>query len=193
MTVFWLIRHGQTDWNSAGRWQGQADVPLNQRGREQVKVLAERLQKQSFDAVYSSDLRRAYDTAAAFAVPKGMPIIREPRLREICIGEWEGLQLEEIISRFPEEWADYHRDANWQSPPGGETLLELAKRASEVVNTIILKHPDAEVALVAHKIVLSCIIVLATDKKLSRVWDMELEPATPVMIEINRKLVPPVK
>lgn len=193
MTVLWLIRHGQTEWNSEGRWQGQANIPLDETGRQQARALGEDLRGQDFDAVFSSDLQRAYDTAAAFAEVSGNKILVDSDLREICIGEWEGLRIEEILKRFPDEWQAYHQDANWRSPPGGETLLDLARRLSHVVNNIFGKYRDGQVALVAHKVAIACIISLATEQRLSSVWDMEIEPATPIIIEIDRELVLPVK
>lgn len=193
MTVFWLVRHGQTEWNREGRWQGQADIPLDRTGLEQAARLSERVRGQRFDAVYSSDLRRAYNTAAALAKVNGNEIIVEADLREICIGEWEGLRIDEICQRFPDEWQAYHYDANWRSPPGGETLLDLARRLSRLVNSIFRKHQDGQVALVAHKVAIACLLCLVNERDLSHVWDYEIESATPVIIELTREIILPIR
>src|ERR1700760_4361850 len=97
-----LARHGETDWNREGRWQGWADPPLNDTGRAQARELAEQLRSVPFDAVFSSDLARARETAEIVAAPHGVPVVVEPQLREIDIGSWSGLTHDEIRSRFPD-------------------------------------------------------------------------------------------
>src|SRR5690349_15996562 len=101
MTTLLLARHGETDWNREGRWQGWADPPLNELGRRQATRLAEQLRTIPFDAVYSSDLRRAHETAEILAAPHAVPIVVDPALREIDIGSWSGLTRAEIAARFP--------------------------------------------------------------------------------------------
>jgi broad specificity phosphatase PhoE len=88
MTCLLLIRHGETDWNIEGRWQGQADVPLNQRGRQQAIDIARSLCHSDIHAIYSSDLQRAWHTAQVLARLKKLPIQPDTRLREIHQGEW---------------------------------------------------------------------------------------------------------
>lgn len=111
MLELWLIRHGETDYNAQGRWQGQTDTPLNALGERQAKALALRLKDVAFDAVYSSDLSRALRTAA-LALPHHT-VIADPRLRELHFGRWEGL----VWHQIPEhERADLE---NWRSNPAG--------------------------------------------------------------------------
>src|SRR5581483_2208896 len=100
MTTLLLSRHGETDWNREGRWQGWADPPLNEVGREQARALAETLRTTAFDAVYSSDLRRAHETARIVAAPHGVAVVTGPGLREIDVGSWSGLTRAEIEARF---------------------------------------------------------------------------------------------
>ncbi|HEY5099343.1 MAG TPA: histidine phosphatase family protein, partial [Gaiellaceae bacterium] len=95
MTTLLLVRHGETDWNAERRWQGHADVPLNDRGREQARVLAEQLTGESIDAIYSSDLSRARDTADIVGVRLGVPVVVDADLREIDVGPIEGMTAEE--------------------------------------------------------------------------------------------------
>jgi probable phosphoglycerate mutase len=94
-----LIRHGETDWNREVRWQGQTDVPLNPTGRAQARALARSMSGQDLDAVYSSDLLRAAQTAEAVAEATGARLILDLRLREIDLGEWQGMLSDEIRSR----------------------------------------------------------------------------------------------
>ena len=107
MTSFWLVRHGQTDWNLAGRWQGQSPdaPPLNEVGLEQVLALRPDLKNIRLSAIYTSDLLRARRTAEVLAEPLGLDVILEPRFREMDLGVWEGMLGEEIKAKFPEELA----------------------------------------------------------------------------------------
>jgi broad specificity phosphatase PhoE len=86
MTTLLVARHGETDWNREGRWQGWADPALNETGRAQARHLAGELRDTAFDAVYSSDLRRAFETAEILAAPHKVPVVADPGLREIDVG-----------------------------------------------------------------------------------------------------------
>src|SRR5690242_21947015 len=101
MTTLLLARHGETDWNRDGRWQGWADPPLNETGREQARELADQLRTTPYEAVYWSDLKSAHETAVIVAEPHGVPVVVDPELREIDIGERSGLTRAEIDERFP--------------------------------------------------------------------------------------------
>src|SRR5438876_6792690 len=103
VTTLILARHGETDWNRDGRCQGHADPPLNERGREQALELAELLADEPIEAVYSSDLRRAHETARIVADRKGLDVIVDPQLRERDVGHWSGLTAAEIEERFPDQ------------------------------------------------------------------------------------------
>lgn len=105
MTRLIVWRHGNTEWNADGRVQGQTDVPLNDLGREQARAAAAVLAELRPDAIVSSDLRRAADTAAALAALTGLPVRPDARLRERYFGHWQGLALSEVAERFPEEYA----------------------------------------------------------------------------------------
>src|SRR3954471_7990952 len=102
MTTILLARHGETDWNLQRRVQGHSDTPLNETGRAQALALAETLDGAELDAIYASDLERAYDTAQFVAQRKGLPVTPLPELRERNFGTWEGLTDSEILERFPQ-------------------------------------------------------------------------------------------
>ena len=126
-TLF-LARHGETDWNAAGRWQGQTDVPLNARGREQAREVAARLRPHGIAAVASSDLSRARATAEIVAAELGLAMDHaHADLRERRFGCFEGLTRDEVAARFPEAWARYVADPG-PAPPGGESRDELLAR-----------------------------------------------------------------
>lgn len=153
MTRILLVRHGETEWNAAGRVQGWTDSRLNARGGVQAARLAERLAHTPLAAIYASDLSRAQDTAQALAAPHGLPIFPHPDLRERCYGEWEGLTLQELEARYPEFWGRYHHQRDLNVPiPGGETWEEVCARLVPVLHRIIADHSGAEetVAIVGH-------------------------------------------
>lgn len=138
MTIVILARHGETDWNRAGRWQGWADPPLNDLGREQAAELAERLRDTPFDAVYTSDLRRAHETAVIVAEPHGVPVVTDPGLREIDVGSWSGLTRQEIDEQFGGERTD------------GETREQHTARVRAAAARLVAAHPDERILLVSH-------------------------------------------
>lgn len=151
MTRFYLIRHGETDWNVSGRWQGHADQPLNARGRDQARRLAERLAADGvvFDAIYTSDLRRAFETAWQIGRVTNVPVQLYPPLREIDLGMWSGLMRHEVAERFPSEFALL--EAGHDIPRGGaESRAMLQKRVSIAIETLALQHPEATLAIVTH-------------------------------------------
>ena len=139
MTTILLARHGETDWNREGRWQGWADPPLNELGRRQATTLADELRETPFDAVYTSDLKRAHQTAEIVAAPHGVPVVADPQLREIDIGSWSGLTKPEIEERFP----DGER-------PDGETRDQHAARVVAAVERIAREHPGERILIVTH-------------------------------------------
>ncbi|MHB0912811.1 MAG: alpha-ribazole phosphatase [Armatimonadota bacterium] len=145
-----LVRHGETVFNRDSRYQGHMDSELSPRGREQAEAAAERLSGEKIDAVYSSDLSRARETAEAIAARHGLPVTTDPALRECSFGDWEGLTVREITERYPELYASYRRDSLTHRAPGGERLEELSERVVRAVEAIAESHPDETVAVVVH-------------------------------------------
>lgn len=139
MTTILLARHGQTRWNRDRRFQGHADPPLNEAGRAQARGLAERLADVPLDAIYSSDLRRAHQTAEIVAAAKGMTVTTDPGLREIDVGSWSGLTRDEIAERFAD--AEHH---------DGETPEEHLERVLAAVSRIAAAHPGQQILIVSH-------------------------------------------
>ena len=160
MTELWLIRHGQTDWNFTGRWQGQAfDAPgLNETGHKQALGASEKMKGIEISAIYSSDLLRARQTADLIAEPLGLPVILEPRLSEINLGVWEGMSSEDIEARYSQELADRARDPFHTPAPNGESPYEVAERVLTAVTEIVIMHRDESILIVAHGISLAVII-----------------------------------
>jgi len=147
-TTVLLARHGETDWNRAGRFQGHADPPLNERGHEQARELAEALSTQPIAAVYASDLRRAAETARIVADRLALPLSLRRELREVDVGEFTGLTRAEIDARWPEAQRRYEeRGYGWVD---GETLDAMSTRAHAALLEIARAHPDQTVLVVGH-------------------------------------------
>jgi len=142
MTTILLVRHGETDWNLERRVQGHSDTPLNETGRAQARALADALGGESIDAVYSSDLLRAHETARIVAESRGLDVTAIPDLRERDFGTWEGLTDDEIFTRFPESKSGTWGDA--------ETREEMAQRVLAALQRIAASHPDGHVLVVTH-------------------------------------------
>ena len=134
MTTILLARHGETEWNRDGRFQGHADPSLTELGRTQAGALAELLGDEAFDAVYASDLRRAYETAEIVGSRLGLPVEQEAGLREIDVGSWQGLTRIEIDG------------AEWD----GESYEQHGRRVLEALRQIADRHPKGRVLVVAH-------------------------------------------
>ncbi len=147
-----LIRHGETAWNATWRWQGHAPVPLNETGLAQSVALGRYLAAHGYalDALYSSDLPRAMQTAEAVAGPQGLAVQREPRLREVDLGEWQGLTREEAAAWDAENWARYTADRRNVPVPGGESRQAVQVRARAAFDAITARHAGQAVGIVSH-------------------------------------------
>lgn len=146
MTIFYLIRHGETEWNRSGRWQGHADVPLTEAGRAQADQLAARLHDEAvqLDRIYSSDLSRALDTARTIAGRFDLPVQLLPELREINVGSWSGMTRAEILAQYPGALTTVFH------PPDGESREDFIERVGSVLVRLAEQHPDEHLALVTH-------------------------------------------
>lgn len=143
-----LARHGETDWNREGRFQGHADPPLNDLGRAQARELADRLAREPLAAVYASPLRRAYETAEIVAATHDLPLRSVAGLREVDVGSWSGLTRSEIEARFPEgyrRWLDFGH--GWDD---GETYEELGERVLPALLAVAEAHDGSPVLAVTH-------------------------------------------
>lgn len=146
-----LVRHGETPWNVTLQYQGQANVPLNERGREQALRAAARLTRYGITRLYSSDLARAWQTAELIGTTIGLTPVAIPELREIDVGQWEGLTPEDLYRRFPDHMAEYRRDPARTVRLGGESYAQLQARALIALQQIQDQHQHGEiVAAVSH-------------------------------------------
>ncbi len=182
MTQLCLIRHGQTDWNLAGRYQGQSDVPLNETGRAQAQAISQILKNQPFAALYCSDLVRARETAEIIGEVLSLPVRREPGLREIHQGEWEGQLVESIKERHAALWQQRSTDPASLRPPGGETVAEVAARVCAALDAIAHQHPQDSVLIVSHGLALATALCKAQNIAVGQAYNHIPENAEPVWV-----------
>jgi broad specificity phosphatase PhoE len=148
VTTILLARHGETDWNREGRFQGHADPPLNETGRAQAAVLTAELKGVELAAVYSSPLRRALETAEVVATQHGFEPVAIDALREVDVGSWQGLTRPEVEARFPEQlarWLDYEQ--GWED---GESYEEMGRRVVAVLRELADAHEGERILAVTH-------------------------------------------
>jgi uncharacterized phosphatase len=145
-TTLVLVRHGETDWNRANRFQGHADQPLNEAGRSQASELAVQLAGEPFAALYTSPLTRASETADIVGTALGLEARRLNALLEIDVGAWEGLTIDEVRARYPDGAAE-----NWRSGwENGETYAELENRVVPALLELGSRHDGAHILAVTH-------------------------------------------
>ena len=173
MTELVLIRHGETDWNRELRWQGQTDVPLNPAGMRQAQAAAESLRGTNLEAIYTSDLQRARQTAEAVAAATGAHVRQDRRLREIALGAWEGMSFDEIHRRDGEALDLFRGDPASHRAPSGESVPEVRRRVLACLQEILRAFPDGRVAVVSHGLALAVVKVLLLGLPLETVWQHE--------------------
>ena len=150
MTELLFIRHGETDWNRQQRFQGQIDVPLNATGMAQAARVAERLAADRHDALFSSDLQRARETAAPLGAAWRMPPLALPGFREQNFGVLEGLDVPTIQARHPDLWQRWLEHRADYALPGGESLRQFHTRVMAAVHELAAAHASARLAVVTH-------------------------------------------
>lgn len=168
------IRHGQTAWNAQSRIQGNTDIGLDATGQRQASALGAALADAGLDAIYSSDMARALQTAQAVADRTGLPVAAERGLRERGFGVFEGLTHAEVAQHWPELAQRWRQRDPGFGPEGGETLAEFYARCIACAERIAARHAGQTIALVAHGGVLDCLYRAATRIGLQapRTWQL---------------------
>ena len=177
------MRHGQSTWNREHRIQGQLDPPLSDDGRLQAAALARRLAGHHFEGFYASDLQRAWQTAEAVAAAGG----RQPEavigLREIFLGDWEGMRTAELAERFPEAWAKWTREPDWDLVSRGERATKFEARVSAALDAIFDRHPHGEVLVVTHGGVIQVALHRVVGRPSHGLFPFKIENASISIIE----------
>jgi 2,3-bisphosphoglycerate-dependent phosphoglycerate mutase len=174
ITRITAIRHGETAWNVDTRIQGQLDIGLNAKGRWQAERAGAALAGDDIDAVYSSDLWRAYDTALSVAKPHSLTVQTDEALRERGFGEFQGKTFAEIEAAMPEQALLWRKRVPDFAPPGGESLLQLRERVTQCIRALAEKNVGKHIAIVSHGGVMDVLYRAATglDIQAARTWDL---------------------
>jgi probable phosphoglycerate mutase len=172
VTRILVVRHGETDWNAAGRIQGHTDIGLNERGRWQADRLAEALAGEGFDAVYASDMARTLQTLQPLATRLGLAPRSDSGLRERGFGRFEGLSFDQIERAWPDDAARWRTREPDFAPGGGESLTVFYARCVGAVERLGERHRGGSIAIVTHGGVLDCLYRAATRLELQapRSW-----------------------
>jgi len=183
----YLVRHGETDWNRKGIYQGQEDIPLNEKGKEEARNLALALKGIEISSIYSSDLKRAKETAEIIAKSLGIQtVIYKESLREMNFGEWTGksvFEMEENSALF-QLWS---KDPWNISPPGGETLSGLADRVRGEIEEIFLNHQGQNILVIIHAGPIKAIIFDLIGSKGNAYWNLDISHNTIAIIEKEKR------
>jgi broad specificity phosphatase PhoE len=182
-----FVRHGQSTWNSEHRIQGQLDPPLSEEGRRQAEHVGRRLARRRLAGFYSSDLKRAFETAQAIGVATGMQPEPMPGLREIYLGDWEGLRTEEVAQRYPEIWATWSFEGgDWDIVPGGEGAALFEKRVAAAVDAILERHEHGDVLVVTHGGVIQMTLNRVVGRASRGLFPFKIQNASITVIEKRR-------
>jgi broad specificity phosphatase PhoE len=184
MTRLILLRHGATDWNEQGRYQGQSDSSLNEQGITQARQLVDRLRAEGIAEVVSSDLERA--SATARILTEGLllrPPRLDPRLREIDLGEWEGRLATEIALNSAQAWSARNADPIHVGAPGGETTRQVAQRVWACLDELVAQAPQVTTVVVSHGLALATALCRVRGLPLEQAADIIPENAVPIAID----------
>jgi broad specificity phosphatase PhoE len=171
MTELILARHGETSWNAEKVFRGRADVGLNELGVRQAELLAKYLSNWELEAIYSSPLKRALDTANTVARYQKATLRIAEGLTDIDFGKWQSLTEPEVRGLYPDLFDEWHNNPHKVRMPGGEGLEDVRMRAIEVVNSIISRH-QGHVLLVSHRVVLKVLICHLLGLDNSHFWNI---------------------
>jgi alpha-ribazole phosphatase len=169
-TDLWLVRHGETDWNKESRFQGSRDIPLNAAGMHQAEAIAQKLCDGAYDAIYSSDLTRALQTAQQISAQTGLEIIKDASLREINMGIWEGRTIDEIAGEYPAQWQQWQKNPAGVNPPPGESVREVVRRVTAFADELTALHPGGRIIIVAHGISIAALTCKADGLSLAEIY-----------------------
>ena len=178
MAKLYLIRHGETDYNNALRFQGQTDIPLNQKGIEQAEKAADFFRDIPLQAIYTSTLIRAKTTAEIIAGVKGMDVQETDALREMSFGIWENMNTKDIQKKYAKEWKDFFASPANTKIPQGESMSDVQTRVYPVVQEILDRYPEGDVAFVAHGGIIRVLICTMLGLDLNRAWHLHVGNAS---------------
>lgn len=182
-----LIRHGETPWTIAKRYQGTTDIPLSPQGIRQAKAIARALRPLVPTRLYTSTLRRARETARKVARELGLRPVTDARLNEINFGEWEGRYYQRLSQEAGAKFRQW-REGKLTRPPGGESVGSLRQRVDRFLKEVLRNYPEETVAIVSHGGPIKMFLFKALKTKSSSIWSFRIDPASISLIEGNQRL-----
>ena len=172
MKTLYIVRHGETDWNKMGKYQGITDVPLNENGLNQAKACGEALKDITFDRILSSDLSRALVTAETIRGDRTTPITVDKRLRELNFGDWEAMLFSDIEARWPGLIDEMYLRPHLVKVPNGESFKDLQDRAWAGLEEFLNKNDEEETLLIAcHGGTIRTLLCKLLDISISHCWN----------------------
>ena len=172
MTEIIIIRHGETEWNKTGRFQGHSDVPLSAEGRTQAETLGKNLIVDHVDAIYASDLTRAMETAAPLAARFGLPVISDPQLRELNFGAWEGRNFNDVNAENPNAMKNFYTDPEQADIPESEPFPEFQQRVAGRVREIVAHERGKRVVIVSHGASIRILLADLLSMPIRSIWHL---------------------
>lgn len=184
-----IVRHGESEWNRIGRYQGQSDAPLSDLGMRQAEALALRLCDEPFDAIFSSPLQRAAKTAEAIArFHPQVPIEQTPALLEIHHGDWQGLMAEEVIERYSEGLREWREHPTRAQMPNGESFSNILKRVLDLKDRLCADFGSRNVLVSTHDVVVKILVADALGMNMDRINRIWVTNASISVIEYGNEL-----
>ncbi len=187
MVKLFIVRHAESEWNPIGRYQGLLDPGLSERGLKQAELLGRALEKERIDVIYSSPLKRTYQTAQEIARRHGLEIIEDKRIIEIDHGVWSGMLVEEVKERFPEDFRMWLEEPHRVKFEGGESLQDVFKRVKDFLEFIREKHWEQTVAVVSHTVPIRAMLCALLNIDLSRFWVFGCDNASYSLVHMEER------
>ena len=184
MTKLILVNQSQTDWDSEHRIQGLIDMPLSAKGSRQSRILAEELSDMRIDAVYSSDLLRAYQTAEALVRPHKLKVRRLRALNDINYGLWQGILISEAQKKHKKSYRLWQTNPLCSKPPKGEGIKEAYQRVSVQIEKLAAKHKQQVTCIVSHPAISALIKCHFLKQDLNNLWSVLPEVGTWEILEV---------
>ncbi len=178
MLVVKLIRHGESEFNRAGIIQGHTNSPLSETGRRQAHATGRWLLEEGICAIYTSPLKRAFETASIIGEHLGLVPVKVDELKEIGLGVWEGRAIEDVRREDPKNLRLWFTQPTRAKIPGAEPLEAFQKRVVEALHRIASAHPEGQVALVTHGGVISAILAYVLGLSMNNIWRIRLDNAS---------------
>lgn len=195
MNTYYLVRHGQTEWNTQGRTQGHGNSKLTELGKSQALNLAKALEKYPIDLVYCSDLGRAVETAQIISQKLGVDYIETSSLREMGFGIWEGMELKMIEKKYSDMFSLWRNQPDLLEVPGGEKLIDIKNRQDALIEKLNEEYQDKHILLVSHSVTVRVMLLSFLESSLKNLYRIKQDNTAlniveyrnygPVIIKMN--------